>query len=163
MPQTDPPNDVQLRTALESEGWRCTPQRLEVYRFLRARVDSHPSAVEVFNGVRRIMPSISLATVYKALEALEAAGLVAKVAAADAGSARYDARAERHYHVRCLRSGRVEDVNAPYDAELLDKLDPGLRTGLKERGFQLTGYRLELVGYFEDEATPVDSPDVTDR
>jgi Fe2+ or Zn2+ uptake regulation protein len=141
-----------LRTVLETAGWRCTPQRLAVYGYL-ARADHHPTAEEVFRGVRVEIPKISLATVYKALEALVACGLATKLAEGD-GSARYDARSERHYHLRCLRSGSVLDLPTPYDPDLITKLDPDLTRSLRDQGFQVTGYRLELVGYFERAPEP---------
>ena len=136
-----------LRGALEAAGRRCTPQRLAVYDLL-SRTDAHPSAEEVYRGVRGAVPNISLATVYKALEALVASGLATKLTGCD-GSARYDARGDRHYHLRCVRSGAVEDLPTPFDPDLIAKIDPGLLTDLKGRGFRVTGYRLELVGYFE--------------
>ena len=103
-PMMTPPLDPDaLRSALESAGWRCTPQRLAVYGHL-CRAEHHPTAEEVYQGVKLVVPKISLATVYKALEALVASGLAAKLTAGD-GSARYDARSEHHYHLRCLRSG----------------------------------------------------------
>jgi Fur family ferric uptake transcriptional regulator/Fur family peroxide stress response transcriptional regulator len=35
---------------------------------------------------------------------------------------------------------------------LIAKLDPELSQDLKRKGFRVTGYRLELVGYFEEVA-----------
>jgi Fur family peroxide stress response transcriptional regulator len=139
------------REALEAAGWRCTRQRLAVYHELArsAAEHTHPTAEDVYQAVRVTIPSISLATVYKALEALVASGLVTKLSAGD-GSARYDARAEDHYHLRCLRTGEVQDLPTSFDPELIAKLDPDLGRSLRERGFQVTGYRLELVGYFAD-------------
>ena len=99
-------------------------------------------------GARPKIPKISLATVYKALEALVASGAATKLTAGD-GSARYDARSEDHYHVRCLRSGSVHDLPTPFDPDLIAKLDPGSDRKPESQGFQVTGYRLELVGYGE--------------
>src|SRR5215218_2528978 len=138
-----------LRRALESAGWRCTPQRVAVYDHL-GRAEHHPTAEEVYQGVRGDIPRISLATVYKALEALVASGVATKLTAGD-GSARYDARSDRHYHVRCLRSGSVHDLPTPYDPDLIAKLDPALTENLQNQGFRVTGYRLELIGYFDGE------------
>jgi Fe2+ or Zn2+ uptake regulation protein len=145
-PVDDP---AELRSALEAAGWKLTPQRLAVYEALRS-AEGHPTAEEVCRRVRRTIPTISLATVYKALEAFSAAGLAAKLSAQD-GTARFDARREHHYHFRCLRSGTVEDLPTDYDPDLIAKLDPGLADRLGRRGFRVTGYRLELVGYFEGE------------
>src|SRR5262249_49595829 len=102
------------------------------------------------------VPQISLATVYKALEALEASGLATKLAGTD-GSARFDAKCQPHYHLRCLRSGQVEDLPTTFDPDLIAKLDPCFHDVLASRGFELTGYRLEFVGYFKDAGGPRDS------
>ena len=63
---------------------------------------------------------------------------------------RYDARPDLHYHFRCLRTGEVHDLPTPFDPELIGKLDPQLASYLSRRGFQVTGYRLELVGYQDE-------------
>jgi Fur family peroxide stress response transcriptional regulator len=146
-----PPLDpAGLRSALEAAGWRVTPQRAAVYSQLD-RAQDHPTAEELYQGVKRTLPRISLATVYKALEALVASGLATKLTAVD-GSARYDARSDHHYHLRCLRSGAVQDLSTPFDPDLIEKLDPNLTQDLQRQGFHVTGYRLELVGYYDPHA-----------
>src|SRR5262249_8457211 len=130
------PNE--LAGALESAGWRCTPQRLAVFDYL-SRAEHHPTAEDVYLAVKTAIPRISLATVYKALDALVASSLATKLTAGD-GSARYDARRDHHYHVRCLRSGAVHDLPTPFDPQLIDKLDPHLTQTLEEKGFRVTGY-----------------------
>ncbi len=136
-----------LRASLEAAGLRCTPQRLAVYDHL-ARAEHHPTAEEVFRAVRSEVPRISLATVYKALEALVETGVAARLpAVAGDSGARYDARRDPHYHFRCLRTGTVHDLPTHYDPELVARLDPQLAAYLRRRGFQVTGYRLELLGF----------------
>jgi Fe2+ or Zn2+ uptake regulation protein len=140
--------ELELRQALENAGWRCTRQRAAVFAYLRS-VNSHPTAEQVFAAVRRQLPHISLATVYKALDALVDARLAARIAGGP-GPARYDARTERHYHLRCEHTGQVRDLPLPYDPQLLDKLAPRLADLLRRHGFELSGHRLELVGHFID-------------
>jgi Fur family transcriptional regulator, peroxide stress response regulator len=147
--RTVPLDHESLRLVLEGAGLRSTPQRLAVYDHL-TRAAHHPTAEEVYHAVRSAIPKISLATVYKALETLVATGVAAKLTAgAGTGdtSARYDARRDLHYHFRCLRTGSVHDLPTPFDPELIGKLDPQLSDYLSRQGFQVTGYRLELVGY----------------
>ena len=142
-----PLDHAALRAALEAAGLRCTPQRLAVYDQL-SRELRHPSAEDVFHAVRLTIPKISLATVYKALEALVEIGAATRLTAADGtGSARYDARSEEHYHFRCLRTGSVYDLPTRFDPALVSKLDPHLEEDLERQGFRVTGYRLELIGY----------------
>ena len=136
-----------LRSALERAGWRHTRQRAEVFACLRA-VDCHPTAEQVFAAVRHSIPNISLATVYKALEALCDAGLAARLADDTGGPARYDGRPESHYHLRCERTGLVRDLELPYDPELLHRVAPGLVEELRREGFEIRGHRLEIIGRF---------------
>jgi Fe2+ or Zn2+ uptake regulation protein len=137
---------VDLRHALERAGWRFTRQRAAVFAYLRS-VDWHPTAEQVFVAVRQHLPNISLATVYKALEALVDARVAARVAD-DSGPVRYDGRSDCHYHLRCETTGQVRDLELPYDADLVEKIAPGLTESLRRQGFEVTGHRLELVGHF---------------
>jgi Fur family transcriptional regulator, peroxide stress response regulator len=141
-----PWEDADVRRALEAAGWRYTRQRAAVFAYLRA-AQGHPTAEQVFAAVRRQLPNISLATVYKALEALVDARLANRVAG-DHGPTRYDGRSEPHYHLRCQNSGEVIDLPLAYDPALLDKIDPKLIEVLRQQGFEITGHRLELVGRF---------------
>ncbi len=130
-------SEAVLRSALEAKGQRYTEQRAAVYRFLLGTV-RHPTADEVFTAVRSEIPDISLATVYKALEALVGCGLATKLTYGDA-AARYDGRTDPHPHARCTVCGAVLDVPGRIDARLLESLGA-------VRGFTVDGYRLELVG-----------------
>jgi Fe2+ or Zn2+ uptake regulation protein len=136
-------SEAELRRALKQAGWRCTRQRSAVFACLHA-AKCHPTAEQVFAAVRRRVPHISLATVYKALEALVSAGLAARIAH-ESGAARYDARSDSHYHLRCERTGEVRDLPLPYDPSLFDKIAPHLVEELRSQGFEITGHRLELL------------------
>jgi|SRR5437588_3227425 len=136
-----------LRLALAQAGWRYTRQREAVSRYLRS-THNHPTAEQVYAAIRRHMPSISLATVYKALQALVEAHLATKLPDAS-GPARFEWRSEPHYHVRCTRTGCILDLKQTFDPKLLEKLDPKLKDFLQQQGFQVTGYNLELLGQFE--------------
>jgi Fe2+ or Zn2+ uptake regulation protein len=143
-------SEEDLRRTLEGAGWRYTRQRAAVYAYLRGS-DCHPTAEQVFAAVRRQLPHVGLATVYKALEALVDAGLATRLADST-GPARYDGRSDAHYHLRCERTGQVRDLPVPYDPRLLDKVAPDLVETLRHMGFELTGHRLELVGHFKPPA-----------
>lgn len=128
----------ELRQKLHTTGAQLTTQRAAVFNYLSG-VEHHPTAEEVFFGVKPKLPRISLATVYKNLEALVQCGAVSKLSYGDA-SARYDIRTDHHYHTRCLGCGKIWDLDAPQDSELLKQIKP-------QRGFAVEGYRLELLGY----------------
>jgi Fe2+ or Zn2+ uptake regulation protein len=136
------PADLMLRRTLQENGHRYTGQRAAVFRLV-ARSRVHPTAEDVFLGVRTEVPGISLATVYKSLETLVSCGLAKKLNLDD-GSARFCGRTEPHHHARCLACGGVSDV----PGELGSSEVAALR--LQANGFHLVGYELELTGYCSD-------------
>lgn len=94
-------------TDLRRRGLRLTPQRQCVFESLAARCD-HPTADQVYEQVRRKLPDISRATVYRVLDTLVREGLARKVFAGDRG-ARFDGNVSRHHHLACVRCDRVVD------------------------------------------------------
>jgi Fe2+ or Zn2+ uptake regulation protein len=117
---------------------------MAVYDHLCA-ADIHPTAEQVFSSVRGQIPNISLATVYKALDALVDAGVATRLGNGT-GPTRYDGRSDAHYHFRCERTGEIIDLPLDYDPQLLDKLGSGVQNALRERGFEVVSHRLELIG-----------------
>src|SRR5918994_3824865 len=113
-PSTDP------ATALRERGYRVTPQRLAVYSSL-VDLGRHVPAERLLEAVSERVPGVSLPTVYSALEALEDAGLVRRVAAGR-GPALYDAGTPDHHHLVCRRCGRVEDLEADLPLGAVDNL-----------------------------------------
>ena len=138
--------DVVLRRTLQENGHRYTDQRAAVFRLV-ARSRVHPTAEDVFLGVRTEVPGISLATVYKSLETLVSCGLAKKLNPPD-GSARFCGRTEPHHHARCLACGGVSDVSGELGAAEI----AALRS--RANGFHLVGYELELTGYCSDCTPP---------
>ena len=126
-----------LRSRLSAGGYSFTRQRTAVYDYLQS-VEHHPTAEEVYLAVKRSLPKVSLATVYKNLEALIEAGAASKLTYGD-GSARYDIRTDHHYHLRCVECGKIWDVEPMEISESFKRMKP-------RRGFQVTDLRLELLG-----------------
>lgn len=141
-----PRSELLLRQALDAAGCRFTTQRAAVFGYLE-KVKTHPTAEEVYRAVRRNLPRISLATVYKALEALVESRLATKLTNGD-GAARYDCRGDDHYHLRDVATGEIRDLGIDFDPQLLSKIDPTIVKKLADSGFQVTGYRLEVLGRF---------------
>jgi Fe2+ or Zn2+ uptake regulation protein len=133
--------EQRLRQILDERGCHFTHQRAAVFNYL-SNVDHHPTAEEVFLAVKPKLPKISLATVYKNLEALVECGAASKFTYGDS-SARYDIRTDHHYHTRCLKCGGVSDLEASEGDQFLRQIKP-------RAGFEVKDYRLELIGYCSD-------------
>jgi Fur family transcriptional regulator, ferric uptake regulator len=87
---------------------RFTRQRQAVLEAVQQSRE-HPDAARVFETVRHVMPSISLGTVYRSLEALALEGHLIKLSQPGKPT-RYDARMDHHYHLVCDACGDVFDV-----------------------------------------------------
>lgn len=96
---------------LRRAGFRITRQRLAIYDCLN-EADSHPTAEQIHDVVRRRHPRISLATVYTGLDALVSVGAVRKIRR-DTHPARYDAGSEEHAHFLCRVCDRIANVPMP--------------------------------------------------
>jgi len=83
-------------------------KRKLVLEALRGRTD-HPSAEQLYQALVAAGHKVSLATVYRALDALVKEGLVREVHLG--GATRFDGTTEGHHHFICHRCGRVYDVN----------------------------------------------------
>jgi Fur family transcriptional regulator, peroxide stress response regulator len=117
-------------------GMNVTPQRIAVYRAL-LESEEHPTPEMLFNAVSPAMPSLSLATIYKSLEALQSLGLVREVPVVR-DSRRYDANLDAHHHLVCERCGSVTDY---YDDDIVPALPRR-----KIRGFSARSVTVNITG-----------------
>lgn len=69
---------------------------------------SHPTALEIYLECLHFIPNISLGTVYRNLNLLEALGQIQKVEV-PGGTVRYD-RVGNHDHFVCVRCGKIMDL-----------------------------------------------------
>ena len=126
---------------LKQLNLRMTRQRKVILEELR-KVDTHPSADEVYEMVRKRLPRISLGTVYRNLEILSEKGEIQKL---ETGCTfkRFDGIAENHYHLRCLHCDRVVDAPADFDVAVNHDLK-------NATAFKIIGHRLEFIGICPD-------------
>lgn len=94
---------------------RYSRQREAVINALRATTE-HPTADMLYTTLRAELPDISLATVYRNLSGLVAAGEA--ISFSVNGCEHFDARTQNHYHMVCKSCSRVVDMDIPYRAEL---------------------------------------------
>lgn len=117
---------------------RNTIQRRAVLEAVRAIGDTHPTAADVFAEVRRVAPNLSLATVYRALDALVAQKEIGRDYVENV--ARYDVSASPHHHVVCRVCGRVADMAIPLPITTVRRLHSA------SRGFVLDLESIRFMG-----------------
>lgn len=114
-----------------------TRQRQIILEELR-KVDTHPSADQVYETVRKRLPRISLGTVYRNLEILSELGEIQKL---ELGGdlKRFDRNSNKHYHIRCMNCGRVDDAPIAPLNQVEDEL-------YGATVYTIIGHRLEFEG-----------------
>jgi Fur family peroxide stress response transcriptional regulator len=105
--------DIDLTQRLSNSGLRATPQREVVYQVILAKRD-HPTSEEVFDRVKVLMPTISLATVYNCLDALVQCGLIKQVNFVREPT-RYCPNLHEHAHFHDESTGVIHDIEIPAD------------------------------------------------
>ena len=116
---------------------RMTRQRKVILEEIR-KTTTHPTADELYQIVRRKLPRISLATVYRNLEQLAAEGLILKIETAGA-QMRFDGQPRNHYHIRCVRCGAVEDAPIEPDPTLEQLVQ-------KNSSYHIIGHTVQFLG-----------------
>ena len=128
----------ELRSACVTRGLRLTPQRDMLLRVLSSSV-GHPTADELVRKVRKGLPSVSHATVYRNVQELVRAGLVG-ILERSSGAVQYEINPEHHHHFVCRGCGDVWDV---YLQNVGIKVD---RRRSQLKGFQIDRREVQLHG-----------------
>jgi Fe2+ or Zn2+ uptake regulation protein len=116
---------------------RQSRQRDVVLEVVRSTMD-HPTADWVFRQARRRLPRISLATVYRNLKQLAQAGAIREIHAGGQ-TARFDGNTGRHYHIRCLGCGKVNDLAVSVDTRLENEAS-------RATNYRILGHQVEIHG-----------------
>ncbi len=95
---------------LHERGIRVTPQRAHVWKVL-ADSGAHFTAEEIWEKARGGLPGLELSTVYRSLEALGAAGLVADSRLPE-GPRVFEAKSSLHPHLVCVVCGGISHPDA---------------------------------------------------
>jgi Fur family peroxide stress response transcriptional regulator len=114
-----------------------THQRWVIYRNL-AGTEQHPTPEETFEQVRKEIPSISLATIYKNIKTFLEAGLLREVSTPDQ-TMRLDANLDSHHHLVCASCGKILDI--PEESVAPVQLNAPLE------GFRVESYNVSFLGH----------------
>ena len=118
-------------------GVVATHQRQVIYRVL-AESEEHPHPEWIYERVKRHIPAISLATIYKNIKTFVSMGLLQEVGS-QPGSYRLDANLDRHHHLVCVKCKSVVDFNDPW-------LDQVRASQPHPKNFRILRYQVEALG-----------------
>ena len=116
---------------------RMTNQREIILRELITS-QRHLAADELYDRVKKVMPRISLATVYRNLEILSEAGMIGKLEISGRQK-RFDYDPSEHDHIYCVVCHRVDNLEMAHKGLTAEEFGAVV-------GYSVTGYRLEIIG-----------------
>lgn len=99
---------TELADAFRRRGLKVTPQRQLLFGLLEGNT-THPTADGLYARASKLMPGISLRTVYTTLTDLVEMGELQSVSL-DSGATRFDPNVDDHHHGVCERCGAVVDL-----------------------------------------------------
>lgn len=132
-----PLSDSIIIDALRRRGYKATPQRIAICRLVLSNPE-HPTARRIYDQVKRVHPTVSIATVYKTIQVLRELRLVQELTFTHSDT-RFDSNVTPHLNVVCLRCGTVSDVNDQAIRNLVGRVASNIR-------FTVTAQRFDIYG-----------------
>jgi Fur family peroxide stress response transcriptional regulator len=129
--------DTAVIRSLRGGGYKATPQRIAVGRFILMSRD-HPTAQAIYSEVKKIYPTVSLSTVYKTIKILKEVGLVQELNI-PRDQTRFDSAIDPHINLVCLNCGRIFDAENSDVQGIVDLVS-------EEENFAATGHRFDIYG-----------------
>jgi Fur family peroxide stress response transcriptional regulator len=126
-----------FRELCAEHGLTATHQRQVLYEVMQT-MPGHPSPEEVYARVKKRIPAISLATVYKNIHLFIESGVLKEVSLHH-GSLRVEMNSHVHHHMVCSRCKNIADIEEK-DLGMMPKRQrlPG--------GFQVERYAIDVIG-----------------
>jgi Fe2+ or Zn2+ uptake regulation protein len=128
-------------TAGRSKVPGLTRQRSVVLEVVRAS-DDHLTASEVYEAARKLLPTISYATVYNSLRYLKETAAIKEITFGN-GASRFDKETLRHDHAICSECGKLVDIDLPETVDLMT-------AAARRSRFKPESIHLTLVGRCPD-------------
>jgi len=94
--------------------------------------------MRIYRQVKKLHPTVSVATVYKTLNILKELGMIQELAFPEE-EARFDPNMKPHLNLVCYRCGKVTDIEDRIAREMIVRIS-------EMAEFAVTGQRLELNG-----------------
>lgn len=130
-------SDASIIKALRNKGYKATPQRIAISRFTLSSKD-HPTAQTIYSEVKKVYPTVSLATVYKTIQILKSEGLIQELNSPQ-GQNRFDSDIKPHINLVCLQCGSIEDWEDSMVPEIIARAKVATN-------FTATGQSFEVYG-----------------
>lgn len=134
-----------INEILKENELKVTPQRIAVLDAV-LNLKNHPTADNIIEYIKKNQPNIANGTVYKILDTYVEKGILERVKTEN-DFMRYDFVDEKHHHIYCTESGKIEDF-------IDEKLDSLLEDYFKKRkipNFKIENIKVQISGEYIQE------------
>lgn len=129
--------DPLIIKALRGKGYKATPQRIAIGQFVLNN-HTHPTAQKIYIEVKKVYPTVSLATVYKTVQILKEVGLIQELNL-EKDQARFDPNMKPHAHLICLQCKSINDCTDSMISEIVDRMSNEANFSAREWNFDIFG------------------------
>ncbi len=98
-----------LKSLLDNSSLKTTPQRLAILKEIDKK--GHANIDEIYEEIKELFPTISLATIYKNINALKEEGIITEICIHD--KSKYELKKEMHAHFICKECLKIKDIPFP--------------------------------------------------
>jgi Fur family peroxide stress response transcriptional regulator len=113
---------------------RKTIQKMEIEKFFYNN-KNHPTAYDVYNYIKKKIPTISFATIYNNLNSMLEEGKLIEII--DGDKKRFDPDTSPHDHFICIKCGKVYDI---------EKI---IKRGISYKNFKVISHTTYIKGVCE--------------
>jgi Fe2+ or Zn2+ uptake regulation protein len=121
---------------LKEHNIKITPQRLAIIQLMDQH--GHISVRDIYEKIKERFPSLSLATVYKNINAMMESRFINELKIVGQEN-KYELAKERHSHLICRKCGEIEDLHI--DTSSLANSVPD------EKGFDVEEVSIQFFGH----------------
>ncbi len=124
----------EIKEFLRSKGINPSLQRIKIYQYL-LKNRTHPRVEDIYAELVNEIPTLSKTTIYTTLNLFVSKGIVSKIMIED-GEVRYDIDTTPHGHFKCIKCGRVYDID----------IKPSIFKDISTDGHQPIEYHFYVIG-----------------
>lgn len=134
-----------FKDRLKRNGYKLTAQRRAVLDILMKNSEKHLSTEEIYSLVRKQVPEIGLATIYRTVQIFEELEIINRLNFDD-GFSRFELHTDNeehhHHHLICEKCNKVFEV----ENDLLDDIEKEIDD---KYNFQVKNHKVTFYGYCE--------------
>ncbi len=113
-------NPETIREVFKSKGIKITIQRIKIYEYL-LKNRTHPDVEDIFNELKKEIPTISRTTIYNTLKEFVEKGLILEIPTAY--KLCFDAYTKPHSHFICDVCGKIYDLDIEFSFSKKQKIN----------------------------------------